>query len=142
LIVPDLNLLVYAYDASSPWHPAARRWWIDCLSGTELIGIPWLVALGFIRLWTNARVFQNPMSVEQAIGHVETWFARPMVVVLNPGPKHAELVFRFLRAEGRGGNLTMDAHLAALVLEARAKLHTADTDFLRFGGLDWRNPLA
>jgi predicted nucleic acid-binding protein len=63
------------------------------------------------------------------------------VRVLNPGPTHAELAFGFLRAEGRGGNLTTDAHLAALAIESRATLHTADTDFLRFNGLKWVNPL-
>jgi predicted nucleic acid-binding protein len=81
------------------------------------------------------------MSVNQPTTHVESWFERPMVRVLNPGPKHAEIAFGFLRSEGRGANLTTDAHLAALAIEANATLHTADTDFLRFTGLKWKNPL-
>jgi len=97
--------------------------------------------LGFIRLWTSPRIFRNPMTVDQAATHVESWFQRPMVRPLNPGPRHAELAFGFLRAEGKGGNLTTDAHLAALAIEANATLHTADTDFLRFPGLKWLNPL-
>jgi uncharacterized protein len=64
-----------------------------------------------------------------------------MVKVLNPGHRHAELVFGFLRAEGSGGNLTTDVHLAALAVESSATVHTADTDFLRFTGLKWINPL-
>jgi predicted nucleic acid-binding protein len=64
-----------------------------------------------------------------------------MVRTVNPGPRHAELAFGLLRAEGRGGNLTTDAHLAALAIESNATLHTADTDFLRFAGLKWLNPL-
>ena len=141
MIVPDLNLLVYAYDSSSPMHERAREWWIRCLSGTEPVGISWIVALGFVRVWTNSRVFVNPMTVDTAATHVESWFGPTMVRALNPGQRHAELAFGFLRAEGRGGNLTTDAHLAALAIEARATLHTADTDFLRFAGLKWINPL-
>lgn len=141
MIVPDLNLLVYAYDASSPFYGSARGWWIECLSGTENVGISWIVALGFVRLWTSPRVFSNPMPVDLATRHVESWFSRPMVRVLNPGPRHAELVFGFLRAEGRGGNLTTAAHLAALAREANAIIHTADTDFVRFDGVRFLNPL-
>ena len=141
MIIPDLNLLIYAYDSSSPWHEAAKRWWIASLSGTQSVGIAWVVALGFIRLWTSPRVFRNPMTVDQAAKHVESWLERPMVRPVNPGPRHAELAFGFLRAEGKGGNLTTDAHLAALAIEANATLHTADTDFLRFPGLKWINPL-
>src|ERR1035441_6766316 len=142
MIIPDLNLLIYAYDSSSPWHEAAKRWWTGSLSGTQSVGIPWVVALGFIRLWTSPRVFRNPMTVDQAATHVESWLQRPMVRAVNPGPRHAELAFSFLRTEGKGGNLTTDAHLAALAIEANATLHTADTDFLRFPGLRWINPLS
>lgn len=86
-------------------------------------------------------MFRDPMTVAQATAHVESWFERPMVHALNPGPRHLELAFGFLRSEGRGGNLTTDAHLAALAVEAGATLHTSDTDFLRFPGLKWINPL-
>jgi toxin-antitoxin system PIN domain toxin len=142
MIVPDLNLLVYAYDSASPWHQRAREWWIQSLSGEETVGLSWFAIFGFVRLWTNPRVFSNPMSVDLAAGHVESWLARPMVRVLNPGPRHAALAFGFLRSEGHGGNLTTDAHLGALAIEYSATLHTADTDFLRFEGLKWVNPLA
>lgn len=81
------------------------------------------------------------MTVAQATAHVEAWYERPMVRPLNPGPRHAELVFGLLRAEGKGGNLTTDAHLAALAIEAKGRLPTTDSDFLRFSGLRWVNPL-
>ena len=141
MIVPDLNLLVYAYDSASPMHKRARRWWIECLSGRRTVGIPWAVAFGFIRLWTNPRVFANPMNIDLATRHVESWFGRQMVKAINPGPRHLEIAVNLLRTEGKGGNLTTDAHLAALAIEAGATLHTADTDFLRFTGLKWINPL-
>ena len=142
MIIPDLNLLIYAHDKTSPSYESARKWWKACLSGTESVGLPWVVTLGFVRLWTSRRVFENPMSVDQAAGYVESWFKRPMVRALNPGPRHAELLFGFLRAEGSGGNLTTGAHLAAMAIESNATLHTADTDFLRFTGIRWINPLA
>jgi toxin-antitoxin system PIN domain toxin len=141
MIVPDVNLLVYAYDSHSPYHKKAVVWWEDCLAGRETVGIPWLVALGFVRIWTSPRTVPNPMTVHEACENVESWMERPMVRLLSPGPRHADLVFGFLRTEGRGGNLTADAHIAALALENNATVHTADTDFLRFRGVKWVNPL-
>ncbi len=141
MIIPDVNLLVYAYDSESQWNGRASEWWVSCLSGVEPVGLSWMVALGFIRLWTNPRVFVNPMTVNLAVSHVESWAARRVVRWIHPGPKHAELLFGFLRSEGKGGNLTTDAHLAALALEFRGVVHTADTDFLRFPQVDWINPL-
>jgi len=82
------------------------------------------------------------MTMDRAAAHVESWLERKIVTIINPGPRHAELLFGFLRAEGKGGNLTTDAHLAALAVEARATIFTADTDFLRFSGVKWANPLA
>ncbi len=141
MIIPDINLLVYAYDSTSVWHERAVKWWEACLAGSAPVGIAWVVALGFIRLWTNSRVFANPMPVARATAHVESWLDRRIVRIVNPGPRHAELLFNFLRAEGKGGNLTTDAHLAALAVEFRAVVHTADTDFLRFSGVRWVNPI-
>jgi toxin-antitoxin system PIN domain toxin len=111
------------------------------LVGSAPIGISWVVALGFVRLWTNSRVFANPMPFGLAASHVESWLARRVVRIVNPGPRHAELIFSFLRAEGKGGNLIADAHPAALAVESRGIIHTADTDFLRFPGVQWLNPL-
>ncbi len=81
------------------------------------------------------------VSDEEAVASVESWLERPNVRIIEPGPRHAELLFGFLRAEGKAGNLTTDAHLAALSVESRAVIHTADTDFLRFSGVRWHNPL-
>jgi hypothetical protein len=141
VIIPDINLLVYAYDTRSSFNKRAAEWWASCLSDDASVGLAWAVALGFVRIWTNPRAFANPMTVDQAIGHVESWLERPNVKIVHPGPRHAELLFGFLRAEGKGGNLTTDAHLAALAVESRAVIHTADTDFLRFSGVRWLNPL-
>jgi toxin-antitoxin system PIN domain toxin len=141
VIIPDINLLIYAYDSTSPWHDRASKWWASRLSGSTPIGLPWIVVLGFIRLWTNPRVFANPMPTTTAAAHVESWLDRRIVRIVNPGPRHAEFLFSLLRSPGIAGNLTTDAHLAALALEFHATIHTADTDFLRFPGVKWVNPL-
>jgi toxin-antitoxin system PIN domain toxin len=142
MIITDINLLIYAYDQRSGFHESARRWWEKSLSGTEVIGLSWVACLGFLRLITNARVFENPMPVRTATGIVQSWLGRPQVRVLQAGSTHAGILFGLLNELGTAANLTTDAHLAALAIEYQAVLHTTDTDFARFSGLRWRNPLA
>ena len=119
MIIPDLNLLVYAYDLRSPRHLAALHWWEGCLSGSEPVGIAWLVAFGFVRLWTNSKVFELPLTADLAAGPVESWLARKVVRIVNPGDGLGQLVFRLIREAGNAGTLPMDAHLAALATEHR-----------------------
>ncbi len=141
MIVPDLNLLLYAYNDGAPLHARALRWWEDLLNGNEPLGIPLLVAVGFIRLSTKPNVLSRPFSTDGAIDTVEGWFGLPHVAPLNPGAEHLTLLRRVLAAAGVGGDLVTDAHLAALALEHEAEVHTNDSDFGRFPGLRWRNPL-
>jgi hypothetical protein len=142
VIAPDLNLLVHAYNSDSPRHAQAREWWERRMSEPAPIGLPWVVLLGFVRISTHPSILDNPMRATLACGHVRSWLAQPQVAVLHPGERHAELVLGFLEALGTAGNLTTDAHLAALAIEHQAELHTTDADFARFSGLKWRNPLA
>ena len=141
MIVPDVNLLVYAYDADSRFHAVAKAWWQGCLSGGETVGLPGVVAFGFVRLVTSARVFTHPMTPAEAAGHVREWLARPGVEWLEPQADHLERVLSLLEALGTGGNQVTDAQIAALAMGANACLHTADADFLRVAGLQWLNPL-
>ena len=141
VIVPDLNLLLYAHDAASTRHDAARAWWGDLLNGTERIGVPWLVAAGFVRLATSTHVMGQPATTEQALDTVESWFRLPHISPLNPGPQHLTLLRRALAGAGVGGDLVTDAHIAALAMEYQAEVHSNDADFSRFPGLRWRNPL-
>lgn len=141
MIIPDLNLLVYAHNADDPRHPAARRWWEDCLNGDESVGLAWVTVLGFVRLTTHRQVLVSPLTVERAVSLVEEWLEQDVVRVLVPGREHARLCFGFLRKLRVAGNLTTDAHLAALALEYQAELYSTDTDFARFPGVRWVNPL-
>jgi toxin-antitoxin system PIN domain toxin len=141
VIIPDINLLVYAYDSNSPFHTSAVDWWQSCLSGTEPIGLPHVVTFGFVRIVTNPRVFLNPMTPAEATGHVRAWLGQPPVQVIVAGHEHLGQTLDLLVALGTAGNWVSDAQMAALALDQGAVLHTADTDFARFPGLRWFNPI-
>ncbi|MFP4282078.1 MAG: type II toxin-antitoxin system VapC family toxin [Opitutales bacterium] len=141
MILPDINLLIYAHNALAPHHQEARRWWTDCLNADDPVALPWIVSSGFIRLTTHPRVFESPLTASAAIALVSSWLERPNVIVIEPGKSFQALYFGYLRALGTGGNLTTDAYLAALAVGHQAELHSNDTDFHRFKGLRWSNPL-
>ncbi|MFP5345785.1 MAG: type II toxin-antitoxin system VapC family toxin [Actinomycetes bacterium] len=137
----DVNLLLYAVDAASPQHERARRWLESLLSGTETVGLPWAVLLAFVRLATRGVVFTDPLTPDEALDVVDGWLAQPSVVVLHPTDRHPALLRELLHPVGTAGNLTTDAHLAALAIEYGATLCSADADFSRFPGLRWLDPL-
>lgn len=141
MILPDINLLVYAHNAAAPHHEESLRWWTQCLNSDVPVALPWIVPSGFIRLVTHPRVLETPLAVEQAIAYVESWLDRPNVLVIEPGRSFPSHFFRFLKQLGTAGNLTTDACLAALAIEHQAELQSNDTDFHRFMGLRWSNPL-
>lgn len=140
MIIPDINLLIYATVRTMPQHRAAARWLSECLRGDEPLALTHPTMFGFLRIVTNRRVFDSPRSIEEAISDLESWLEAGAVTV-TPGPRHLEIAFRLLRELGTGGNLTTDVQLAALALEHQAELHSADADFARFKGLRWVNPL-
>ena len=141
MIVPDLNLLVYAYNDGAPNHKSARRWWEDLVNGTERVGVPWVVSTGFVRLMTHPSVLVRPAAATKAVDYVREWFRFPHVAPVNPGAEHLDLLRRNLAAAGVGANLVTDSHIAAVAMEYQAEVHSNDTDFSRFPGLRWRNPL-
>lgn len=141
MIIPDINLLIYAYTPDSKYHRKAKAWWEGVLRGGGRVGVPWVVILGFVRLTTARGVLATPATPAEALRRVESWMAVPDVTALQPGPRHLEVLARTL-ALTPGGALTTDAHLAALAIENNAELCSNDADFARFAGLRWRNPLA
>jgi hypothetical protein len=142
MIIPDINLLVFAHNADAPLHRRARAWWERIVSGGEPVGLAWVVILGYVRIMTHKAVLERPLRPAAALADVRRWLERPSVEVLVPGPRHLDLLERLAGALGVAGNLTTDAHLAALAVEHQAELHSNDRDFARFAGLRWRNPLA
>ena len=112
------------------------------MSGDERIALAWTVILGFIRLTTSPRVFEHPLRVEDALRTVAAWLSQPSVSPLEPGDRHWSILGDLLLEAGTAGNLTTDAHLAALTIEHGAELCSTDADFGRFNRLRWTNPLA
>jgi toxin-antitoxin system PIN domain toxin len=140
--LPDVNLLIYAVDETSPYHQRARLWLDATLSGTEPVGFAWSVMIGFVRLSTRAQVVANPLPVARAFGIVEGWLAQSCAIVLHPTERHLAIGRGLIEPLGTAGNITSDAHLAALAIEHGAELCSADADFSRFPGLRWINLLA
>ncbi len=141
MIVPDLNLLIYAHNDGAPYHHSAKRWWEQLLNGAERVGVPWVVSTGFVRLITHPKVLISPAEPAKAVDYVREWFQLPHVTPLNPGAEHLIHFRRCLNAAGVGANLVTDSHVAAIAMEYQAEVHSNDTDFSRFPGLRWRNPL-
>jgi uncharacterized protein len=139
--VIDLNLLLYAVNRDSAQHASAKAWLEATLSNAERVALPWPVILGFLRLSTDSRILPRPLRAEQARRVVDAWLELPNVVALNPGEDHWTTLRALLEASGTGGNLTTDAHLAAIAIEHDAELCSTDHDFGRFSRLRWLNPL-
>lgn len=141
MIVVDVNLLLYATFTTFEQHAAAFEWLEGVLNGDEQLLLPSVSVFGFIRIATNPRIFESPLRIEQALAAAETWLAQPHVHFLAPGPRHLELAFQLLRKLGAAKNLTTDVQLAAHAIENQATLCSNDSDFARFEGLRWTNPL-
>jgi uncharacterized protein len=139
--VVDLNVLLYAVNADTPQHAKARTWWEAVLNGDEQVGLAWPVVLGFLRLITRAGILPRPLSPKQALDVVDDWVAHPLIVMLHPGDGHWAILRNLIESAGAAGNLTTDAHLAALTIEYDATLYSTDTDFSRFSSLKFRNPI-
>ena len=141
MILLDVNLLIYAINEDAPLHRKAKSWLESTVSGTETVALPWIVLLAFLRLTTRIGLFRTPLRVDRAFDLVEAWLDQPVVKTIEPTAKHPRILRDLVMPLGTAGNLTSDAHLAALAIEHGAELCSADTDFARFPGLRWRNPL-
>ena len=140
MILVDANLLIYAHDSASAHHELAA-WLETTFSGSEQIGLTWMVVLAFVRITTSPRPLDHPFSIAEAVEIVAGWLERPTVALVHPGERHWGIL-RSLLEEGQApGPLVMDAHLAALAIEHGATLATTDKDFTRFPGLRVFNPL-
>ena len=139
--LPDVNLLLYAVDEEAPKHERGRAWLEETLSGTEAVGFAWAVLLGFLRISTSAAILERPLDPGEALDYVDGWLDQPCAAVVAPTERHPALLRELLEPLGAAGNLTSDAHLAALAIEHGAELCSCDSDFSRFEGLRWTDPL-
>lgn len=142
MILVDANLLIYAIDRDSPQHRRARSWLETTLSGTTAMGLPWIVILAFLRLTTRPGILARPLRPEAAMAFIDEWLLQPYAQAVSPGENHWAILRALLRATGTAGNLTSDAHVAALAVETGATVYSTDNDFRRFPGIEHVNPLA
>jgi toxin-antitoxin system PIN domain toxin len=140
MVIVDANVLLYAVNRASVHHDRSRMWLDAALQGAEAVGLSWIVLLAFIRVGTNASILPTPMTPDEATEQVEVWLGAPAAVVAQPTARHASLLRGLLRDTGTAGNLTTDAHLAALALEHGADIVSYDRDFARFPGVKHRLP--
>ena len=141
MILIDANLLLYAYDPRAAEHERSRQWLEQTLSGSELVRFTSVTLWAFLRIATNPRVFEHPLTVAEALDAVTSWLAQPAAAVIEPGERHWDLL-RDVASRGQAtGPMVMDAVLAAVAIEHGATLYTTDRDFGRFPGLVCKNPL-
>ena len=141
MILVDANILLYAEDQLSPSHDAARSWWDAELSGSSPVCLCWTVLGAFIRIGTNPRVFEHPLSLDQARARIQSWMDQPCTRIVSPTERHWTVFQKMLRDGQALANLVTDAHLAALAAEHGCELISTDSDFSRFPGIRWSNPL-
>ncbi len=140
MILVDVNLLIYAHVAGFRQHVAARAWLNTQIREQARVGLPWESLVGFLRVVTNPRIFSKPEPVDQAWSQIEKWLSWPAVWIPKPGDGHARILAELLRG-GATGNLIPDAHLAALALEHGLTVYSCDSDFAKFEGVRWLDPL-
>jgi uncharacterized protein len=138
----DANLLFFAVDQSSAFHQAANTWLTDALNGARRVALPWPVLLAFLRISTHPRAFTHPLSPDEAWRYVDEWLACEAVWTPNPTDRHVDILRTLVGSYQLRANLVSDAHLAALAIEHRLTVYSADTDFARFSEIHWVNPLA
>lgn len=141
MILIDANLLLHAYNPRSAEHDASRAWLEQVLSGSELVRFSWITVWAFLRIATNPRVFEHPLSMAEAEAIASSWFAQPVVGILGPEDRHWEILQTLTHQARVAGPLVMDAVMAAIAVEHGAILYSTDRDFSRFPGVNWVNPL-
>ena len=140
MVVVDAHVLLYAVDTASAHHERSRTWLDASMGGAEAVGLAWIALLAFIRVGTNTAILRSPMTADDATGQVEAWLGAPAAVIAEPTARHPGVLRGLLRGTGTAGNLTTDAHLAALAIEHGAEIVSFDRDLARFPGVRHRLP--
>jgi len=135
MMLPDINVLLYSVEADNPYHAPAKRWLESAFNSSTSVGLAWLVLAGFVRLSTQPRILRKQLTTIESLAVMNEWIHHPKAQIVHPGPQHGALLGSFLAAAGTAGNLTNDAHLAALAVENNGIVGTFDKDFNRFPGV-------
>ena len=140
MLLPDVNMLVYAFRTDAPQHERSKRWLSDVIADEQPYGLCDIVLSGFLRVVTNPRIFKTPTPQAGALAFVEASRSQGNCVVLAPGPRHWDIFMRLCKETRATGNTVPDAYLAALAIESGSEWITLDGGFARFQGLRWRRP--
>lgn len=141
MILPDANVLVYAFRRDASRHREYRHWLESTLANEQAVGMSDIVLSRVIRIVTHPRIFAKPSTLAQVAGFAEFLWTQPNVVRVSPGNRHWQIFTGLCRQTDARGNLVPDAYLAALAMESGAEWISTDRDFARFPGLRWRHPL-
>jgi uncharacterized protein len=138
LILPDVNVLLYAFRSDAENHTAYRTWLEAVVNGDMAYGMSPQVLASVIRLATHPRVFVRPSGLAEARAFVSVLLKQPHCQVIEPGPRHWDIFGSLCQKANAYGNLVQDAWLAALAIESGCEWITNDRDYARFEGLRWR----
>lgn len=141
MILPDVNVLLYAFRSDSLNHAAYRGWLDRVVNGDEAYGMSTQVLSSVVRIATHPRIYASPSSLDDALAFVRVLLEQPTCAVVQPGARHFAIFEGLCRAAAAAGNLVQDAWLAALAIESGCEWVTTDGDYARFPGLRWRRPL-
>jgi toxin-antitoxin system PIN domain toxin len=140
LILPDVNVLIYAFRSDSDRHDEYKGWLEDAVNGSAAYGMSPQVLASFLRICTHPRIFLRPSALDTALRFCRALLERPNATVITPQERHWDIFERLCRDAKATGNVLQDAWFAALAIETGCEWITMDRDFARFEGLNWRTP--
>jgi uncharacterized protein len=141
MILPDVNVLIYAFRRDLPQHAVCRPWLVAVVSGDARFGLSPLVLGAVVRITTNPRAFRTPSAIQEAFGFCEDLLGQPHCQIVEPGDRHWNIFRRLCIETDTRGSLVTDAWFAALAIEWGCEWITLDRDYPRFPGLKWQVPM-
>ena len=140
MILPDVNVLIYAVYSGAQDHVGYRKWLDSVINSDSMYGMSTQVLSSVMRILTNRRSVRNPQPVERVLAFAEGLLERPNCQIIQPAGRHWQIFANLCRATNAKADLIPDAWFAALAIEHGCEWITTDRDFARFPGLRWRTP--
>lgn len=140
MLMPDVNVLIYAHRAESFDHARYAKWLRELAESDEPFALSELVMTGFLRIVTAPSLFKPPSTLSEAFSFLDSLSKRPHARIVRPGPRHWSIFRQLCESTNIRGKIIADAAHAALAIETGCEWVTADTDFARFSPpLRWRH---
>jgi uncharacterized protein len=140
MILPDVNVLLYAFRRDSPLHAEYRNWLEDVVNRDEAYGMAPQVLASVVRISTRKRIYAQPSTLEEALEFCSTLMRPDTCTIVHPGKRHWEIFSRLCTKSLASGNLVQDAWFAALAIESGCEWVTTDRDYAKFPGLRCSSP--